>query len=89
MKKYHVLLIAAMATLGLSACDSGDSPTDGAAAAEESTVMDAVEEASEDAMEVIEEVIDDASDSMDEMMEEMSDSAEEDLSDSVEKMMNK
>ena len=89
MKKHHVLLIAAMATLGLSACDNGDSPTDEAAAVEESSMMDSVEEASEDAMETIEEVIDDASDSMDEMMEDMSDSAEEDLSESVDKMMNK
>jgi len=98
MNKYHVLLIAAMATLGLSACDNGDSPADDASAvkessmmdsAEESSMMDSVEEASEDAMETIEEAIDDASDSMNEMMEDMSDSAEEDLSESVENMMNK
>jgi len=89
MKKYQVLLIAAMATLGLSACDNGDSPVDEATAVKESSMMDSVEEASEDAMDTIEEVIDDASDSMDEMMEDMSDSAEEDLSESVENMMNK
>lgn len=89
MKKYHVLLIAAMATLGLSACDNGDSPADEATAVEESSMMDSVEEASEDAMETIEEAIDDASDSMNEMMEDMSDSAEKDLSESVENMMSK
>jgi gas vesicle protein len=89
MKKYQVLLIAAMATLGLSACDNGDSPADEAAVVNESKMMDSVEEASEDAMDTIEEVIDDASDSMNEMMEDMSDSAEEDLSESVENMMNK
>jgi vacuolar-type H+-ATPase subunit H len=89
MKKYHVLLIAAMATLGLSACDNGDTPADEAAAVNESSMMDSVEEASEDAMETIEEAIDDASDSMNEMMEDMSDSAEEELSESVENMMNK
>jgi outer membrane lipoprotein SlyB len=89
MKKYHVLLIAAMATLALSACDNGDSPAEEATTAEQSSMMDTVEEASEDAMETIEEVIDEASDSMDEMMEDMSDSAEEDLSESVDNMMNK
>ena len=90
MNKYHVLLIAALATLGMSACDKDDSVTDQASAAmEDSSMMDTVEEASEDAMETIEEVIDDASDSMNEMMDDMSDSAEEDLSDSVDKMMNK
>ncbi|MDG1819840.1 MAG: hypothetical protein P8H31_08400 [Porticoccaceae bacterium] len=90
MNKYHVLLIAALATLGMSACDKDDSATDQTSAAmEESSMMDTVEEASEDAMETIEEVIDDASDSMNEMMDDMSDSAEEDLSDSVDKMMNK
>ena len=88
MKKYHVLLIAAMATLGLSACDNGDSPADEASTVEESSMMDSVEEASEDAMDTIEEAIDDASDSMDEIMEDM-DSTEEDLSESVENMMNK
>ena len=91
MKKYHVLLIAAMATLGLSACDNGDAPTDEvtAPAVDESSTMDSVEEASDEAMETIEEVIDDASDSMDEMIEDMSDSAEEDLSDAVDNMMDK
>jgi outer membrane lipoprotein SlyB len=89
MKKYQVLLIAAMATLGLSACDNGDTPADDDAAVEQSSMMNTVEEASEDAMDTIEEVIDEASDSMDEMMEEMSDSAEEDLSESVDNMMNK
>ena len=88
MKKYQVLLIAAMATLGLSACDS-DAPAEDATAVEQSSMMDTVEEASEDAMETIEEVIDEASDSMDEMMEDMSDDAEEDLSESVDNMMNK
>lgn len=89
MKKYHVLLIAAMATLGLCACDNSESPADEASSVEESSMMDSVEEASEDAMGTIEEAIDDASDSMNEMMEDMSDSAEEDLSESVENMMNK
>jgi peptidoglycan hydrolase CwlO-like protein len=88
MKKYYVLLIAAMATLGLSACDNGDSPADEASTVEESSMMDSVEEASEDAMDTIEEAIDDASDSMDEIMEGM-DSTEEDLSESVENIMNK
>lgn len=89
MKKYQVLLIAAMATLGLSACDNGDAPAEDAAAVEQSSMMDTVEEASEDAMDTIEEVIDEASDSMNEMMEDMSDDAEEDLSESVDKMMDK
>ena len=90
MKKYQVLLIAAFAALGLSACDNDEAPADTAASSiEESSVMESVEEASEDAMDTIEEVIDDASDSMNEMMEDMSDSAEEDLSESVENMMNK
>ena len=88
MKKYHVLLVAAMATLGLSACDNGDSPADEAAAVEESSMMDSVEEASEDAMETIEEAVDEASESIDEMMDDMSDSAEENLSNSVDKMMD-
>lgn len=88
MKKYHVLLVAALATLGLSACDNGDSPADEAAAVEESSMMDSVEEASEDAMETIEEAVDEASESIDEMMDDMSDSAEENLSNSVDKMMD-
>jgi methyl-accepting chemotaxis protein len=88
MKKYHVLLIAAMATLGLSACDNGDSPADEASTVEESSMMDSVEEASEDAMDTIEEAIDDASDSMDEIMEDMG-STEEDLSESVQNIKNK
>ena len=92
MKKYHVLLIAAMATLGLSACDNGGSPADESAPAEDSSMMDNIEEtgkeASEDAMETIEEAVDEASDSMDQMIEDMSDSAEKDLSESMDKMMN-
>jgi vacuolar-type H+-ATPase catalytic subunit A/Vma1 len=92
MKKYHVLLIAAMATLGLSACDNGDSPADNTAPVEDASMMDNIEEkgeeASEEAMETIEEAVDEASESMDEMMEEMSNSAEKDLSESMEKMMD-
>jgi vacuolar-type H+-ATPase subunit H len=88
MKKYHVLLVAALATLGLSACDNGDSPADEAAAVEKSSMMDSVEEASENAMETIEEAVDEASESIDEMMDDMSDSAEENLSNSVDKMMD-
>ena len=88
MKKYHVLLIAAMATLGLSACDNGDSPADNSAPAEDASMMESGEEASEEAMEIIEEADDEASESMDEIMEEISTSAEKDLSESMEKMMD-
>lgn len=88
MKKYQILLVAALATLGLSACDSGESPAEDAAVTESSS-MDAIEESSEEAIETIEEVIEEASDSAEEMMKEMSEDAEEDLSNSVKEMMDK
>ena len=88
MKKNQILLVAALATLGLSACDSGELPAEDAAVSE-STSMDTIEEASEEAMETIEEVIDEASDSVEEMMEDMSEDAEEDLFNSMKEMMDK
>ena len=87
MKKYQILLVAALATLGLSACDRGESPAEEAAISE-ATTMDTVEEASEEAMETIEQVIDEASDTVEEIMEDMSEDTEEDLSNSVKGMMD-
>lgn len=88
MKKYQILLVATLATLGLSACDKGESPADDAAIVESSS-MDSVEEMTEETMETIEEVIEEASDTVEEIMEEMSEDAEEDLSNSVKEMMDK
>tara|TARA_B110000977_G_scaffold128461_1_gene163992 strand:- start:4459 stop:4728 length:270 start_codon:yes stop_codon:yes gene_type:complete len=87
MKKHHVLLIATLATLGLSACDSGNSPEEGTVpAVEEATMSDTVESAADDAINIIEDTVDEASDSVDQMMEDMSDDAEKDLSDAMKKM---
>ena len=87
MKNYHVLLIAALATLGLSACDKGGSPEEGTApAAEESTMSSSIESATDDAINIIEDTVDDASDSVDQMMDDMTNDAEEDLSDAMEKI---
>ena len=86
MRIYQILLVAALVTLGLSACDRGESEN---AAVRESTSMDAIEEASEEAMETIEEVIDEASDTVEEVMEDISEDTEKDLSNSMKEMMDK
>tara|TARA_B110000211_G_scaffold80406_1_gene94184 strand:+ start:644 stop:913 length:270 start_codon:yes stop_codon:yes gene_type:complete len=87
MKNYHVLLIAALATLGLSACDNGGSPEESTApAAAESTMSDSIEGAADDAINIIEDTVEEASDSVDQMMEDMSNDVEEDLSDAMGKM---
>jgi len=87
MKKHHVLLIATLATLGLSACDSGNSPEEGSVpAVEESNMPTTIENATDDAINIIEDTVDEASDSVDQMMEDMSDDAEKDLSDAMKKM---
>ncbi len=85
MKNYHVLLIAALATLGLSACD-GSPEESTAPAAAESTMSDSIEGAADDAINIIEDTVEEASDSVDQMMEDMSSDAEEDLSDAMGKM---
>lgn len=83
MKNHHVLLIATLATLGLSACDKGGSPEEGTApAAAESTMSSNIESAADDAINIIEDTVDEASDGVDKMM----DDAEEDLSDAMGKM---
>jgi len=72
MKKYHVLLIAALATLGLSACDRDKSPDEGTPpATEESSMVDSIERSADDAIKTMEDTMDKASDSMSEMMDEM------------------
>jgi len=81
MKNHHVLLIATLATLGLSACDKGGSPEEGTAPAE-STMSSTFESAADDAINIIEDTVDEASDGVDKMM----DDAEEDLSDAMGKM---
>jgi|TARA_B110000908_G_C10071616_1_gene365368 hypothetical protein len=87
MKKYHVLLIATLATLGLSACDKGNSPEEGSApAVEESTMSDTIENTAGDAINIIEDTVDDAADTVDQMMQDMSIDNEADLSDAMEKM---
>lgn len=85
MKKHHVLLIATLATLGLSACDSGNSPEEGTVpAVEETTMSDTIENAADDAINIIEDSVDEASDSVDQMMKDMASDAESDLSDAME-----
>ena len=89
MKKHHVLLIATLATLGLSACDSKKSPEEGTVpAVEEATMSDAVEKSADDAINIIEDSLDEASDSVDQIMEDMASDAESDLSDAMSKMDN-
>lgn len=87
MKNYHVLLIAALATLGLSACDKGGSPEESTApAAAESTMSDSIEGAADDAINIIEDTVEDASDSVDQMMEDVSSDAKDEISDAMGKM---
>ena len=89
MKKYHVLLIATLATLGLSACDKGNSPEEGSVpAVEESTMSDTIENTAGDAINIIEETVEDASETVDQMMEDMGIDNEAGLSDAMEKMKN-
>ena len=72
MKKYHVLLIAALATLGLSAYDRDTSPDEGTPpATEESSMGEAIESTADDAIKTMEDTMDKASDSMNDMMDEM------------------
>ena len=85
MKKYHVLLIAALATLGLSACDRDKSPDEGTPpAAEESSMVDSIESTAEDAIKTMEDTMDKASDSMNDMMDEMAGDANDNPSDETE-----
>ncbi|MDG1494699.1 MAG: hypothetical protein P8Q91_02405 [Porticoccaceae bacterium] len=87
MKNYHVLLIAALTTLGLSACDKGGSPEETKApAASESTMSDSIEGAADDAINIIEETVDEASDSVDQIMDDMSSDAEDEISDAMRKL---
>ena len=91
MKKHHVLLIATLATLGLSACDSGNSPEEGTVpAVEEATMSDTVESAADDAIntmeDTLEDTVDEAADSVDQMMEDMTNDAENDLSEAMGKL---
>jgi len=87
MKKHHVLLIATLATLGLSACDSGNSPEEGTVpAVEEATMSDTVESAADDAINTLEDTVDEAADSVDQMMEDMTNDAENDLSEAMGKL---
>jgi len=87
MKKHHVLLIATLATLGLSACDSGKSPEEGTVpAAEEATMSDTIESAADDAINIIEDTVDEASESADQIMEDMAKDSENDLSEAMGKM---
>jgi len=89
MKKYHVLLIATLATLGLSACDSGTSPEEGTVpAVEDATMPDTVESAADDAINIVEDTLDEASESADQMLEDMAKDSENDLSEAMEKMKN-
>ena len=97
MKKHHVLLIATLATLGLTACDSGNSPEEGAVSGvgvEDTTMSDAnsdaltnsIENAADDAINIIEDTVDEASNNVDQLMEDMSSDTESDLSDAMGKM---
>ena len=91
MKKHHVLLIATLAALGLSACDSGNSPEEGTVPAVEEATMsdtmsDSVESAADDAINIIEDTVDEAADSVDQIMEDMTSDAENDLSGAMGKM---
>ena len=89
MKKHHVLLIATLATLGLSACDNQNSPEEGTVpAVEEATMSDTIENAADDAINIIEDSVNEASDSVDQIMEDMASDAESDLSDAMSKMDN-
>ena len=87
MKKHHVLLIATLATLGLSACDNQNPPEEGTVpAVEESTMSNTIENAADDAINIIEDSVDEASDNVDQIMEDMASDAESDLSDAMSKM---
>jgi hypothetical protein len=95
MKKHHVLLIATLATLGLTACDSGNSPEEGAVSGVEDTTMsdansdamtNSIENAADDAINIIEDTVDEASNDVDQLMEDMTSDTESDLSDAMGKM---
>ena len=90
IKKHHVLLIAALATLGLSACDKSKSPEDGKApAATESAMPDNTQGAADDGMNNMDDMsdtMDQAADDMDDMMDQMGDAAEDAKDDAEESM---
>jgi len=88
-----------LATLGLTACDSGNSPEEGAVSGvgvgvEDTTMSDAnsdamtnsIENAADDAINIIEDTVDEASNNVDQLMEDMSSDTESDLSDAMGKM---
>jgi uncharacterized lipoprotein YbaY len=78
MKKYNALLIAMLATIGLSACDR-DAAESTAPAVEEATMSDAVEQAASDAQEAVGEVM--------ETLEEAAEGAVEETSDAIDEML--
>ena len=86
IKKHHVLLIAALAILGLSACDKSKSPDEGTPPAAKESAMpesDNAKDAADDGMNKMKE---DMSDSMDDMMDQMGNAAEDAMDDAEESM---
>ena len=82
MKHSYLLLFVVLATLGLSACDRGDSGSNSESAAATSAmpesmqkdeVIGAIDNAVEAMDEMIDEAMDDASDSLDEAAEALDD----------------
>jgi uncharacterized protein YjbJ (UPF0337 family) len=90
MKKYNALLIAMLATIGLSACDRDAAESTAPAAVEEATMSDAVEQAASDAQEAVGEVMETAEEAAGDAIDSAQEAAEgavEEASDAMDEML--
>lgn len=91
MKKYNALLIAMLATIGLSACDR-DTAESTAPAVEQATMSDAVEQAAGEAQEAAGEVMDTVEEAAGDAIDSAQEAAEgavEEASDAMDEMLQK